>query len=178
MNLLFRLFFILVASNFRSHLKFTDECETHFRVWFTDLDVLIHMNNGKYFSLMDLARTDLMIRNRALSVLNKKGIYPVVASESMKFKKSLKLFQKFSIVTKVVGWDERNFYLEQSFIVSGELYSHAIVKAQFLKRKGGKVSPEEILEILGSKEIIKLPVYMKSWDENIEKGFFQASKKD
>ncbi|MGH1468340.1 MAG: acyl-CoA thioesterase [Bdellovibrionales bacterium] len=161
-------------SRFRGPLGFTDECSTPFRVWFTDLDVLMHMNNGKYFSLMDLARVDLMIRNNAFSILNKRGIYPVVASESMKFKKSLELFLKFSIVSKVVGWDERNFYLEQRFKRSGKVYAHALVKAQFLKKTGGRVSPQEILEILKAEDVdLEPPAYIRGWNESLEDGFSQ-----
>ncbi len=161
----------LMTARFKGSLKFTDECKTKFRVWLTDLDVLMHMNNGKYFSLMDLARVDFMIRNKAFSILNKKGIYPVVASESMKFKKSLKLFQKFNILTKVAGWDEKNFYLEQSFLVSGEVYSYAIIKAQFLKNGGRKISPQEIMSILGYDEEKELPAHIKDWNSSIEEGF-------
>ncbi len=174
MNLIFRLLWTMIISRFRGPLEFTDECVTPFRVWFTDLDVLMHMNNGKYFSLMDLARVDLMIRNKAFAVLNKNGIYPVVASESMKFKRSLELFSKFNIVTQVVGWDERNFYLEQRFEVSKKVYSHAIVKAQFLRKKGSKVSPQEIMKLLKAEDIhLDLPKYIKSWDESVEEAFSQ-----
>lgn len=103
---------------FRSSLRMTDLCVTPFRVWPTDLDVLLHMNNGKYFSLMDIARTDLMIRAKTLKILSSKGIYPVVASESIKFKKSLNPFKKFEIQTQVLGWDDKNFYLKQDFKVN------------------------------------------------------------
>ena len=34
-----------------------------FRVWPHDLDTSLHMNNGRYWTLMDLGRADLMIRS-------------------------------------------------------------------------------------------------------------------
>lgn len=145
---------------------------TPFRVWPSDLDVLMHMNNGKYFSIMDLARTDLMIRSGSLALLNKKGIYPVVASEAMKFKKSLELFKKFEVQTKVVGFDERNFYLEQSFVSKGQMLSLAFIKAQFLYKKGGKVTPSKIMELLHLEHIdLELPSYIEDWNKSVEEGF-------
>ena len=44
-------------------------CLTPFRCWFTDLDVLRHMNNGKYFSIMDLARVDRILKKSGGSVI-------------------------------------------------------------------------------------------------------------
>ena len=172
MNLLFRLFYTLFMGRFRTPLKMTDACSTPFRVWFTDLDPLFHVNNGKYFSLMDIARTDLMTRAGTLKILSKKGIYPVVASESIKFKKSLKLFQSFEIRTQVLGWDERNFYLKQDFEVEKQKVTTALVKAQFLKRSGGKVTPLELLKILNLESVeMDLPSYILDWSSSIEKSF-------
>jgi hypothetical protein len=62
MNLIFRLIFTLLLSKARGPVSVLGPCLTPFRCWFTDLDILRHMNNGKYFSIMDLARVDLMIR--------------------------------------------------------------------------------------------------------------------
>lgn len=172
MNLLLRFFLTVVMSRFRSPVGFTEVCTTSFRVWPTDLDVLMHMNNGKYFSIMDLARVDLMIRAGAFSILSKNGIYPVVASESMKFKKSLKLFQKFNIQTQVVGWDERNFYLRQKFVKGSDTVSLAYIKAQFLRKSGGRVSPQEINRLVGTSHVeLNLPEYIKNWNESLEEGF-------
>ena len=148
MNLLFRLLYMLIVMRFRPPLTMMDKSLTPFRVWFTDLDLLRHMNNGKYFSLMDLARVDLMTRAGALRILDTNRIYPVLAAETMVFRKSLRLFNAFEIQTQILGWDEKDFYLEQHFIRKGEIYARALVKARMLSRDGGKVSTADILKIL------------------------------
>jgi YbgC/YbaW family acyl-CoA thioester hydrolase len=166
----------IMSSKWRSPLLMTESCHTPFRVWFTDLDVLMHMNNGKYFSLMDLARVDLMSRAGAFRTLSKKGIYPVVASETIKFKKSLKLFQAFTIKTQVIGWDERNFFLEQQFLSQKRLVSLAYVKAQFLRKNGNKVSTKEIFESLNEEDLgTKPPSYVEHWDTAIEQAYKSKS---
>jgi acyl-CoA thioesterase FadM len=140
-----------------------DKAETSFRVWPTDLDILMHMNNGKYLSLMDLGRIDLMQRCGAAKVLKANKIFPVVAAETIHFRKSLKLFNSFIIESQLLAWDEKDFYLEQQFIRDGEVYARALVKARMLK-KDGKISPADCLTLLGeSRTSPPQPEYLKAW---------------
>jgi len=119
----------------------TGPVDTHFRVLPNDLDALLHVNNGVYLTLMDLGRTDLLLRSDAFHQVRKQGWYPVLAAETIRFKRSLTLFQKFTIRTSVVGWDDRSIYLEQLFISKGELVAKAVVDARFLKKsKFGRAS--------------------------------------
>jgi acyl-CoA thioesterase FadM len=92
MNMLFRMFWFMFFGGSGKRLRLMDKAETSFRVWPTDLDILMHMNNGKYLSLMDLGRIDLMQRCGAAKVLKANKIFPVVAAETIHFRKSLKLF--------------------------------------------------------------------------------------
>lgn len=144
-----------------------DECHTPFRTWFTDLDLLMHMNNGKYLSLMDLGRVDLMLRCGAFSKARAQGIYPVLASATIRYRRSLQLFQPFTIKTKVLCWDEKYFFIEQKFEVRGELYTQAMVRARFLRKSGGKVSPQEIMDLIGMKEVSPpIPKSVQLWVES------------
>lgn len=164
MNLLFRLLSILLFSRFHSKIDFLATCDTAFRVWPTDLDVLMHMNNGKYFSLMDLARVNLLIRSGMEKVMNDNGYYPVLSGETVRFKKSLKLFTAFDIKTKILGWDKKNFYLEHTFIHNEEIYAHAYIKARMLHKKGDKVAPVDCLKAAGKNLTSPpLPDNLKNW---------------
>lgn len=62
MNLILRLLALPLLSRRRSKTSPLGPCRTPFRVWPTDLDILRHVNNGVYLSLMDLARVDLLSR--------------------------------------------------------------------------------------------------------------------
>jgi len=138
--------------------------DTYFRVLPNDLDMLLHVNNGVYLTLMDLGRTDLLLRSDTFSAIRKKGWYPVAAAETIRFKRSLTLFQKFCIRTRVVGWDDRSVYLEQQFISKGQMVAKAVVDARFLKKKGGKVTPAELLEFLGiDQSQSNLPDWVATW---------------
>jgi YbgC/YbaW family acyl-CoA thioester hydrolase len=169
MNMILRFIYLLLVVGQRKKVNMLDKVQTPFRVSFTDLDLLMHMNNGKYFSLMDLARLDMMIRCGAAKVLKDNKIYPVVAAETMVFKKSLKLFNTFYIETQVLGWDEKDFYLEQQFWREGEMYAKALVKARMLKKTGEKLSPADCLTLIGmSRNSPALPENLKTWLVSLE----------
>ena len=87
MNLLVRLFWIFAFSRFKKRGEVFDPYKINMRVWPTDLDVLMHVNNGKYFSMMDLGRMDMMIRSNLFSKIRQQNMYPVVSAEYLKFKK-------------------------------------------------------------------------------------------
>lgn len=164
MNLYFRLLWIFLFSRFQPKLDYLEKCRTRFRVWLTDLDLLFHMNNGKYFSIMDLARINLLIRSGLAKVMRTNGFYPVLAGETIRFKKSLKLFTAFDVQTQTVGWDEKNFYLEQFFIVNDEIYAHALIKARMLHKSGNKMSPADCLRAANRSEISPpFPEYLTTW---------------
>jgi acyl-CoA thioesterase FadM len=151
-NLLFRLLWLALVGGRRSAVPMLGPCRTPFRVMPTDLDVLRHVNNGVYLSLMDLARVDLMRRGGLLRHLRSNGWYPVVAAATIQFRRSLHVFERFDIATRVLTWDEKSFLVEQCFERSGEVVARALVRAQFLRRAGGGVRPAEMLEVAGIAE--------------------------
>ncbi len=114
----------------------------------TDLDLLGHMNNGRYASLFDLGRFDLLIRTGIWDVFRQRGWYAVVASETITFRKSLELWQRFTVESRLLGHDDRAAYLMHRAVVDGEVYAEMIVRARFLRRSGGIVPHDELFAAL------------------------------
>lgn len=149
MNLYLRLLWTLLMARFRPRLGPLDRCRTRFRTGVLDLDIFMHMNNGRYFTLQDLARVDLMLRNGIVKTMKSRGWYPVVVAESLNFRRSLELFDSFEIETQVIGWNERHIVIEHVFIRGGEAVAAGYVTARFLKKTGGTVPLDELLEAVG-----------------------------
>ncbi len=139
----------MFRSRRRPPLGIHDVGRLRLRVVLTDLDVLGHMNNGVYFSLMDLGRMDLLIRAGVWKKFLDKGYYPVMANETATFRKSLTHGTRFVLETKLVGYDDRAVYVEQRFVVNGEIYASAMTRGRFLKKTGGTVSLAELSELTG-----------------------------
>jgi acyl-CoA thioesterase FadM len=133
-----------------------------------DLDVLWHMNNGVYFSLGDLGRYDLLIRSGVWNVFKKHGWYPVVASSTIAYRKSLDAWMKYELHSRMAGVDERNVYMEQRFVVDGEIYARLFTRARFLKRSGGQVPLSELKEALGVDfDLLHPPAWLAQWAEDV-----------
>ena len=164
MNLDLRLLFLRLVSRRRSRLTMWDTAVTPFRVMPSDLDLLGHVNNSKYLAIMDLARIDLMMRSGWWSTLRRKGWYPVVAGQTITYRKSLKLGQRFEVESRVLGMDERWFYVQQVFRSEGVVCAHAMVRARFLKRGGGSVEHHEMGDLLGGfPEGLDAPAWVGPW---------------
>ncbi len=138
MNLYFRLLRLLLTARLRGTIDMVgDESELDFRVLPNDLDLNMHMNNGRYFTLMDLGRVDLIARTGLLPVCLRRKWAPVVGAAKMNFMRPLNPFQKFHLRTRLSGWDEKWLYLEQSFVTEdGKIAALGTVKGLFRGRDG------------------------------------------
>ena len=165
MNLLFRLLLSLLTLPFRPRCEPLGPTRKRFRVWPPDLDVLLHVNNGVYLTMLDVARVDLLLRSGVAARLWRNGLYPVVAAETIRFRRSLQLFQAFDVETAIIGWDEKAFIIQHRFLRRDELVAEAIVRSRFLKRGGGSVGSREILDVVGHAEPSPaLPPWIEAWN--------------
>ncbi len=165
---MFRTLLLIRAARRRSALGIHDVASTPFRVLPTDIDFLRHMNNGVYLSIMDLGRIDLLVRAGAWAQFERLGYYPVVASETITFRRSLELWQRFTVETRVAGYDEKAVYIEQRFVVDGEIYAQAFVRGRFLKRGGGTVSLPELATALDVDiSELTLPAWIGRWADDV-----------
>jgi acyl-CoA thioesterase FadM len=163
-----RTMLIMLRARLAGRLGFHDIGRLRMRVLPNDLDVLGHMNNGVYFSLMDLGRMELAVRAGAWRTFADNGWYPVAASETMTFRRSLQPWQRYTLESRVVGYDDRAMYMEQRFAVAGEIYARGIVRGRFVKKSGGTVTMQEFGEALGIDPAkMPVPAWMKTWAEDV-----------
>lgn len=131
-----------------------EEFRTPLRVMPNDIDLLRHVNNGVYFTLLDLGRVDMTIRSGSQRGLDERGWFPVVVGESIRFRRSMRLWERFTVVTRVVGWDERVIYVDHRVERTrrdrtSEVVAEAWVVARFLSRAGGTVPSRDVAEAFG-----------------------------
>lgn len=174
MKLWLRMIWAFGGWRFKSKIEMNQVGRRNFRVWPTDLDAFMHMNNGVYLSVMDLGRFDHLLRSRRWNTYKKLRWYPVVVAVSITYRKSLELWKTFSIESKVIGWDDQAFFVEQRFVRNGEIYTMAVVKLRWLKNPRGIVTPKELLEAGGGwiGPEPKLPEWVVRWnaDSALPKG--------
>jgi acyl-CoA thioesterase FadM len=171
MNLLLRLLWISIRARFASRCEPLGPVTTHFVVLPTDLDVFLHMNNGRYFSIMDLGRVDMLIRSGLMQLMRQAGYWPIIAAETIRFKRPLKLWQRFVLETRVIGWDDKAFLMEQRFLRwkknSGTwaVIAEGIVRARFLS-KDGTIPASDFLALVGQPDAAspQMPEWVEQWN--------------
>lgn len=163
MNLYFRLLLLRLRSLRWPRVGLWDPVTVTFRVNAGDLDVFRHMNNARYLSLLDLGRLDALQRSGFWTIVKQRGWYPVVSAQSITYKKSLTLGQRFELTTRFIGFDDRATYAEQIFHIDGKVHAHAVVQTRFLRRSGGIVPQPELLEAAGGAPALVLPDEVEAW---------------
>jgi len=93
---------------------------------------------------------------------------------SITYRKSLELWKLFQVESKIIGWDDQAFFIEQRFTRNGEIYTKAIVKIRWLQNPRGIVTPQEVLDAAGgwSGKVPTLPKWIAEWnvDSALPKG--------
>ncbi len=171
--MIFRTILHVFLSRFRTPTGHYDVSRMNMRTLPTDLDINRHMNNGVYFSILDVGRFDMLKRNGLWSEIMRRRWYPVVVSETITFRKSLELWQKFTIETRVIGYDEKAVYIEQRIVRpdaqgAPEIYASAFIRGRFLKRSGGTVSVDELLAAFGAPPPeVQVPQWLIEWGADV-----------
>ena len=101
------------------------------RVWPNDLDFNLHVNNGRYLALADIGRMHWFVRTGVLGVARQQKAFPVVGDAIAKFRHDLKVFQKFEIHTRLIGWDRKWGFIEHRFVRSDRVIGVVAIRGVF-----------------------------------------------
>ncbi len=169
----FRTLLHTILSRVGPRLGHYDVARTRFITLPTDLDILRHMNNGVYLSILDVARFDMLMRNGLWRILKERDWYPVVVSETISFRKSLALGQSFTVESRILGFDSKAVFVEQRCVRPGadgkpEIYAHGYIRGRFLKRTGGVVAIDELIEAVGDVPVgTSVPEWLLEWSTDV-----------
>lgn len=142
-----------------------EEDRIRMRVWPNDIDLNLHMNNGRYLSVMDYARTHMLARTRMLEHILRARWQPMVGAVWMTYRRSLPLFSSFCIASRLICWDERWFYIEQTFTGREGLAAVGWVKG-ILRDARGSVDPQKVVEGLEPGVVSPpMPDAIAQWNE-------------
>jgi acyl-CoA thioesterase FadM len=137
-----------------------------FRVWPNDLDVNIHMNNGRFLSVMDLGRFDLSFRTGLGKAMLRNRWMPLVGGVTIRYRRSLDPFERYELHTRLLGWDAKWFYLEQRFLKrGGDLAAEGVVRALFRGKDGNVPAAEVLSQMSYEGPAPELPEAVSHWVE-------------
>lgn len=171
MNLYIRVLIVFLRSCFSVRIPdILSPTRLRLRVLPNDLDFNMHMNNGRYLSVMDLGRLNLIMRAGLLGQMVRRGAGPVLAAMQMRYRLPLGPFQIFDLETRVLCWDEKWVYMEQRFMIAGGPKAGAIaaiglVKGGFFDSRSGKMIPTgDLLALMRTNpQSPEFPSYVREW---------------
>jgi YbgC/YbaW family acyl-CoA thioester hydrolase len=137
MNLYFRMLWIILKA-FRRPMVRLDDLKNNVcvRIYPNDLDVNLHVNNGRYLTLCDLNRVDFFVRSGLASVMKKNKWSPVIAEHSMTYIKPVNLFDVVNIYSEIKHWDDKFIYSDHWFERKGKVVAKGQSKALVVSKEG------------------------------------------
>ena len=159
----FRLLKISIQASRQKKLALDEIGETSFycRPW--DIDMFFEMNNGRILTLYDLGRFAVAIRCGLAKTLKRQKWGLVVAGGSVRYRRRVRVFDKVTMKTRLLGHDDRWFYIEQSMWVAGKPCSSVLLRTA-VTRGGGTVPCDEVKAAMGQENWMpSIPSWAKEW---------------
>lgn len=146
MNLYLRLLLIYLQAK-RSTIITADDLsnQLNLTVLPNDLDISLHVNNGRYLTLCDLSRFDLFVRSGLLAVMKQRKWMPLVSYHDMNYKASLKLFQRFTLDMNIHDYDGKYFYSDHVFTRGDKVVAQGKSES-VIRGREGVIPPQDVVE--------------------------------
>ncbi len=153
-----------LAINVRAKpLPITGTHVSHHICWPWDLDLWRELNNGRTLTLYDLGRIPLAGRTGLTKVLLKNRWGLTMAGASVRYRKRIRMMAKFETRSRLVGWDDRFFYVEQSMWLGGECANQIVYRSAVTGRRGIVPSAEVTAAMGFTGAAPDLPRWVQAW---------------
>lgn len=164
MSLYFRLLWVLLRCWRASKMDQRDVLERRMRVLPNDIDINMHMNNGRYLTITDLLLVEFFARTGFLRLITQRKWRPIAGGTIINFRRELKLLQPYTIRFWWTGSDRHWNYMRFDFLdLQRRVCASGYMKGAFAGRDG-LVENERSYAALGvDKPDVPLPDAVKQW---------------
>lgn len=179
MNLFLRLFLVWFFQSRGRKASVLDTVVTRTRILPNDLDLNLHVNNGRVLSLADIGRIDWFTRTGCMRAAMQNGWMPVIGDATARYIKQLKAFEPITLESRMLGWGEKWAFMEHRLLrQDGQLAAIVVIRGMFWGKKSGSVPPARLLEATGQPPLPSpaLPDWVQSWAAALDQ-LSAASKK-
>jgi acyl-CoA thioesterase FadM len=132
--------------------QYTVLCNFSFwsRVWISDVDLWRHLNNCRYYQRCEEGRFHFLFRSGLGAFMHKRKYVAGLAGCLLRFRRELRPLQAFRVQTRLIGWDDRSFFLEHKFFATdGFVHAHGLSTYKLVKATCARgVTPARILREL------------------------------
>lgn len=151
MNLWFRVLWLFITAPFRARIEVPfGVSRLALRAWPLDLDTNLHLNNGRYLTMADLGRADLLLRSGLWQAVLREGLLPMLSGTAIRYRREIRPFQPFTLESRILCWRGAALVMEHRFIIAGRdgapvVAAIALVRGGLYVRKERRFLPVERL---------------------------------
>ena len=179
-NYFVRMAFTLITGRLFEKRKKIFDATTIYGICTTqDVDLLFkHMNNARYLRELDFARFHYYDRSGIYSAIVKKGGGAVQGASSTRYRRAIPIFTPFKVVTKLIYWEDRHFYLEHQFISLTDNFVRAVILSKQTVT-GSNISVSEIIaEVEPNARLPEVPKDLQLWMSSMDESSQKYRKRD
>lgn len=132
----------------------------HRRVLPSEIDTNLHMNQAVYAEVFELGRVDWMVGTGAWMHWRAAGANPMVAQQTITYRRELKPFQPYRIETRAVGTDGRMVRMQGVLAVGDRVHALGEQRLMLVGKDG--VLPAAEVEALLQDRVVE-PLQIDDW---------------
>ena len=158
----------MIVSSRQSPIGLADTHISNHICWPWDLDMMMELNNGRTLTLYDLGRFMASYRVGLFRALHRNKWSMAMAGCTVRYRRRIRGFERFEMRSRMVTWDDRFLYLEQSMWKrDGQCANHIVMRAA-VTDKNGIVAPALVIKAMGYPDIAvpPMPDWIKAWSDS------------
>jgi len=118
-------------------LQIGDWIERRLRVLPNDLDINLHMNNGRYLTVVDLLLMEYFVRSGFARTMLRLRWRPMLGGAVITYRRSLQPFQSYRLRFAIIAADDHWNYMRFEFLrEDGSLCAAGLTKGAVVGRNG------------------------------------------
>jgi len=158
----FKLARMLLKARFRENINYKQKSVLNFKAGLTDVDMFMELNNARYLTYMEFGRLDFSYRVGFLKLMKTNNWGLAVGGASIRYRRRIPLFSKFSLTTELICHDGRWFYFLHEFHMEKTICASALMKV-CATSKQGLVPATEVVEKFGENMSTDVPDWVNAW---------------
>lgn len=143
MNMLVRFFIMVSLLKHQQKQQFTEQMSPElvteptirdYRILPHDMGFRTHLPNYRYLSFIELNITQWLLACRYQK--SRKSLRWIIAMQEMIYLKEVRLLDKMSVRSQVIGWDNKYIYFNHRFFVKNQLMAVGMTKILLINKQG------------------------------------------
>ena len=159
---IFRFASTLLKAKFRKRIEFHEKSIVSFRVGLTDIDMFLELNNTRYLTYTELGRWDYSQRVGFLKLMKSRNWGVAVGGASIRYRRRIPLFRRFTVTTELICHDGRWFYFLQEFHRQETICASALMKVCAVS-EDGLVPSAEVIKNMEQTLPSDVPDWVMAW---------------